>query len=218
VVEPHPISGLFPVLPDDQLFELAEDIAKNGLREPIVLFDGMVLDGRNRLKACDLAGVEPRFEEYTGSDPFSYVVSCNLHRRHLSAEERKAIAKELILRDPSRTDTSVSQQARLSYVTTIRVRREAEEENPAVASATRFAKDGRRTQGRPRGAQPRRPRRWLEAVEKHIAADPGVAAELLIEMIVKHAEAVCKSLAAERRRKLLSMLEAALLGESDLAA
>jgi len=50
---------------------LAEDIRANGLREPIVLFEGAILDGRNRYRACIAAGVDPRFEIYDGNDPLA---------------------------------------------------------------------------------------------------------------------------------------------------
>jgi hypothetical protein len=202
VFEAHPIAAVFPLLGEDELLELAGDISRTGLLEPIVLFEGLVLDGRNRLRACELAAVEPRFEEYTGSDPFSYVVSCNLHRRHLSVEERKAIAKELILRDPSRTDTAVSQQSKLSYVTTLKMRREVERECPAVAQATRFAKDGRRTQGRPRGSQPRRPLRWIETLDRHFAEDAGNAAEVVVQVIVSYDAVIRERLPVARRHEM----------------
>ncbi|HEX5442465.1 MAG TPA: hypothetical protein VFW87_01490, partial [Pirellulales bacterium] len=60
----HPAATLFPLMHGVPLGELAADIAENGLREPIVCTDGLVLDGRNRLRACEMAEVEPRFVEW----------------------------------------------------------------------------------------------------------------------------------------------------------
>jgi hypothetical protein len=78
------------MLPEPDLRRLAEDIAANGLRHPVVLdLDGKVLDGRNRLAACTIAGVEPIFETYEGDDPEGYVLSTN-ERRHMSLPERAA--------------------------------------------------------------------------------------------------------------------------------
>lgn len=57
----HPASELFPLMDGIELRSLADDIAANGLLEPISLLDGQVLDGRNRLRACKASGVEPRF-------------------------------------------------------------------------------------------------------------------------------------------------------------
>jgi len=92
----HPAAALLPLLPDDELARLAEDIRSNGLREPIVLSHGKVLDGRNRLAACALADVKPRFTDYQGSDPIDYVLSANVHRRHLTAGQRAMVAVALL--------------------------------------------------------------------------------------------------------------------------
>lgn len=91
--EHHPASEMFPMMTGDDLKALAEDIRENGQREPIVLLDGKILDGRNRYKACEIAGVEPRFVEYDcWVGPDLYVLSMNLHRRHLTHDEKAMIA------------------------------------------------------------------------------------------------------------------------------
>lgn len=92
----HPAAELFPMMGETELAELAEDIRKNGLVEPILLYKEEILDGRNRLAACKLAGVEPRFANADGVDsPVQFVTSKNLYRRHLSISQRGAIAGEL---------------------------------------------------------------------------------------------------------------------------
>jgi hypothetical protein len=78
----HDVANLFPMLDVDELKALATDIFENGQREPITLFEGKILDGRNRYVACLDAGVEPLFTEYKGRHPIDYVVSLNLKRRH----------------------------------------------------------------------------------------------------------------------------------------
>jgi phage N-6-adenine-methyltransferase len=89
----HPAADIFPLLDGPELDDLAEDIRAHGLREPVVMLGGLVLDGRNRLAACRLAGVEPRFAEWTGEgDPLDWVVSMNLKRRHLSTSQRAMVA------------------------------------------------------------------------------------------------------------------------------
>lgn len=95
--EIHPFAErAFPLLPDDELDALAGDITANGLREPIVLdTDRALIDGRNRLAACERADVDPTFEIYDG-DPIAYIVSANIARRHLSTGQR-AMARAMAL-------------------------------------------------------------------------------------------------------------------------
>src|SRR5262245_62039527 len=88
----HPAANLFPMLPDDELRALAEDIRANGLQQPVVMFGAQLLDGRNRWRACEIAGVEPRLRDWNGDDPIAYVVSLNLKRRHLDESQRAMVA------------------------------------------------------------------------------------------------------------------------------
>lgn len=89
IYETHPAAELFPMMPEKEIKELADDIRINGLREPVTMYEGKVLDGRNRIKACEIAGVEPSFLEFPpDQSPARYVCSKNLTRRHLSASQR----------------------------------------------------------------------------------------------------------------------------------
>jgi len=91
-IQTHPAAEEFPLLDADRLQQLADDILANGLREPIRLFDGQVIDGRNRLAACNIAGVDPTFENMDiGTDPYALVWSLNGERRDLPAAQRLAI-------------------------------------------------------------------------------------------------------------------------------
>lgn len=94
-MEDHPIAGIFPLLQTDELDALAQDIAENGLHEPIWLYEDKILDGRNRYRACGIAGVEARTKQYMGNDPVGFVVSLNLHRRHLNESQRGMVAANI---------------------------------------------------------------------------------------------------------------------------
>lgn len=91
----HPFAEIFPMLDDEQLHGLAQDIAAHGLLDPIIMYERKILDGRCRYRAGRIAGVAPRFEDYVGNDPLGYVVSHNLHRRHLTESQRAMVAARL---------------------------------------------------------------------------------------------------------------------------
>ena len=86
-MKPHPYADILPLLEGEAFDALVADIRANGLMEPITVYQDMVLDGRNRLRACTAAGVEPEFWEFNGDDPLAFVLSLNLHRRHLTPSQ-----------------------------------------------------------------------------------------------------------------------------------
>jgi ParB-like chromosome segregation protein Spo0J len=94
----HPVADLFPMMSERELADLTADIREHGLREPVWLHrDGRIVDGRNRYRACLSVGVEPETRTYTGEDSalVSFVVSLNLHRRHLSESQRAMVAARI---------------------------------------------------------------------------------------------------------------------------
>ena len=91
-MEAHLAATIFPLLGSEALARLGDDIAEQGLRDAIEVFEGKILDGRNRYNACLSRGVEPRFVSVETPDPFAYVVSKNLHRRHLDESQRALCA------------------------------------------------------------------------------------------------------------------------------
>ena len=97
-LELHPYCALFPQADNDTFAGLVADIKQNGLRDPIVKYQGKILDGRNRYLACLEAKVEPHFVEYDEEkhgDPLAYVLSKNATRRHLSESQRAMVADGL---------------------------------------------------------------------------------------------------------------------------
>lgn len=93
----HPIADVWPMMAEDKLHELADDIRKNGQLVPVWLYEGKILDGRNRWAACKIAGVEPKTKEYTGDEPTAFAVSLNDRRRHMGKSALAAVAAELEL-------------------------------------------------------------------------------------------------------------------------
>lgn len=94
IFEIHPAANLFPSLDDSRIKELAEDIRANGQREPVCLYRGQILDGRNRLAACRMLGIQPKTRNLPDNiDPFAYVWSLNGERRDLTADQRYLIWK-----------------------------------------------------------------------------------------------------------------------------
>jgi phage N-6-adenine-methyltransferase len=91
----HPAAAAFPLISGGEYQALVGDIRANGLHEPIWKFEGEILDGRNRLRACLDARIEPTFRHYYGIDPVGFVVSQNIHRRHLDESQRGMIAARL---------------------------------------------------------------------------------------------------------------------------
>ena len=97
-MELHPYSRLFPEMDPEEFSGLVDDIKNYGLRLPILVLDGRILDGRHRHRACLLANVPARFEEFQGTEEeaLQYVLSSNLHRRQLSVSQKAAVALELL--------------------------------------------------------------------------------------------------------------------------
>ena len=98
-LQPHPLVALFPPIPDDELPALADDIRAHGQREPVLTYEGKILDGWNRVRACRLIGRKPWTMEFDPASakmsPEALVISANLRRRHLSVGQMSAIVVEL---------------------------------------------------------------------------------------------------------------------------
>jgi hypothetical protein len=148
----HPAAELFPLMSEDELKALAEDMGSNGQRLPCLKWKGKLLDGRNRYIAARLAGIKPKFENYTGDDPVGLIISLNVPRRHLTPSQRALLATDLSsLRKgdnqhstedaqhcaTSKTQTEAAEQlgvSRRSVQSAAAVKREAE---PEIVEAVR---------------------------------------------------------------------------------
>jgi len=109
--EYHPLCLLFPQADDQTNSDLTDDIKANGQRDPIVLYRGQILDGRNRYLACKEAGINPQYEHFEGNDTgaLRYVISKNMYRRHLNESQRAQLAQK-ILKLSRASDTPLTQK------------------------------------------------------------------------------------------------------------
>jgi ParB-like chromosome segregation protein Spo0J len=128
-IEPHPLANLFPLMEGAEFDEFVVDIKTNGLHEPIVLFDGKILDGRNRYRACLAADVEPDVIDGDGwiDDPATYVISANIRRRHLNTEQRAEFLAKIIARTPEKSDRQLGKELGVDGKTVARARAKGED-------------------------------------------------------------------------------------------
>jgi hypothetical protein len=94
--EIHPLAQIFPEIEGPAFDALVKDIEARGQQEPALLYDGdKILDGKNRYRACEQLGIELKTRRYGGDDPIGFVLSANLHRRHLDTSQRAMVAASL---------------------------------------------------------------------------------------------------------------------------
>jgi ParB-like chromosome segregation protein Spo0J len=141
----HPLADLFPMMEGTALDELTADIKANGLRELIVLFEGKILDGRNRYAACLAAGIDldECLTEYTGNDPRGFVISMNLHRRHLDQKQKRDLIEKVLRETPDHSDKRIADAVGVTdkTVTTVREKLESTSEIPKLERT--IGKDGK---------------------------------------------------------------------------
>ena len=91
----HPLANIFPLIEGAAFDDLVADIREHGVREPVWLYEDQILDGRNRWRAAEVAGVDCQTRVYAGDEPVQFVLSLNLHRRHLSESQRAMVGAKL---------------------------------------------------------------------------------------------------------------------------
>jgi len=167
----HPAAERFPLMSPDELRVLAEDIKQNGLRIPCCIVedkDGreVLFDGRNRLDALELIGEKITLGTLNNSNIFERieaeyidiserVVSLNIHRRHLTGEQKRGIIAELIKAQPEKPDLQIAKTIKVSPTTVGTVRREMEAKGDVSKLETRTDTQGRKQ----RSSKPRKAKR-----------------------------------------------------------
>jgi transposase-like protein len=118
--ELHSLTQKYPPMEAEEFAAFRADLAAHGQKNPIWLFEGKVLDGRNRLRACLELGLDPVFAEFAGTEAeaVAFVDSQNLHRRHLSREWRQQRVREM--RDHGMSYRAIAQELGTSAMTILR--------------------------------------------------------------------------------------------------
>jgi hypothetical protein len=152
----HPLADTFPLISDEELSALGDDIRKNGLLEKITLHEGKILDGRNRYLAAKAAGVTLSLADHfrrlpAGADAWDFVVSENIQRRHLSAEARREVIAKLLRADPTKSDRAIAATARVDNKTVAAVRGDLETGEEIPHQKKRVGKDGKKQSGSKKG-------------------------------------------------------------------
>jgi len=92
----HPAATLMPALSDDEYHQLCDDIGRHGVRRPIAIWRGLLLDGRHRVRACKELGITaPEVHLADELDPFAYVLSVHIQRA-LTTSQRAIIAADSV--------------------------------------------------------------------------------------------------------------------------
>ena len=93
----HPVAALFPDAEPEDRRRMREDIEEQGVRRPVEVQGGFLLDGRTRVSICGELGIEvPWVEVPAEVDAVGWILSANVHRRHLSTSQRAVLAAELV--------------------------------------------------------------------------------------------------------------------------
>ena len=144
--ELHPLADVFPLMEGEAFDALVADINQYGLREPIWLYEKKILDGRNRYRACSKVGINPEVRYFSGTraEAMAFVISANIHRRHLTFEEKQDLIATLIKADPAKSDRQIAKIAKVSPTSVGKERKKVEQKDDVSTVDTRKDTKGRR--------------------------------------------------------------------------
>jgi hypothetical protein len=181
---PHPLAEFFPLMEGQEFDELVGNIKRRGLHFPITIFDNQIIDGRNRDRACLKAGVEPRYVAFAGKaeDIPRFIISANIHRRHLKPQQRRELLKKLINLHPELSNRAIADMAHVSHATVGAVRTEMQSTGQIDQLKKTVGKDGksrRQPAPKPRSASAPKlaalPKPAIEQIRETIAPDEELA-------------------------------------------
>jgi len=218
---------------DEDFQALKDDIEVNGQREPVWILDEMVLDGWHRYRACIELGIKPtQFNFQSDDDPSAFVISHNLHRRHLTASQRAAAViacsawrpahreKKSAILPTSKTHAQMAKEAGVAVrtISDAKAAKNAGLIDPVIAgaiSANEAAKIARGTSSKPEVVAPPMPDDGapddaeLEASRAQVEAESKTM-ELLLSSDEPLAAVAAKNTQLEAQIKLLNLRIAGL--------
>jgi hypothetical protein len=169
----HPLADIFPLMEGDEFDALVADIKANGLQKPIITYEGMILDGRNRYRAWIAAGIRRKLHENSEViriggpdrpffDPAAYVISANIHRRHLTAEQKRELIAKLIKAQPKKSNRQIAKTAGVSHPHVAKVRGDLEKSGDVETVTTSIDTKGREQPAKKPQTKAERNRKALE--------------------------------------------------------
>jgi hypothetical protein len=199
----HPLADIFPLLEGEEFDALVADVKANGLREKIDLYEGKIVDGRNRYLALQRLEIDPSadptkyfrkalYAHTTGGEiaPHeqdndarvrAYIISKNIHRRHLSPEQKRELIAKLIKAQPEKSDRQIAGTIKASPTTVGTVRAKMEATGDVSKLDTRTDKRGRKQPAK-KSEQPK-----PSPEKKPIKADPRIIAPEVADRVGRFA-------------------------------
>jgi ParB-like chromosome segregation protein Spo0J len=187
----HPAANLFPLMTESEISELANDIKANGLLIPITRKGDELWDGRNRLKACEKAGVKPRFAEPPrGANAESFIIAANIRRRHLTPDQRLSLIAAVLKSNPAKSDRAIAKIVKHDHKTVAKVRRK--EEHVGTIPHIKHPK-ARKTPNAPKPPAP------VPLAEASITASPEISEDRKADHAALDADGVSADSAEQRK-------------------
>lgn len=220
----HPLSAAFPAMSADEYQALKDSIENIGVKNPITLYEGMVLDGWNRYRAARDVGLPcPSQELDAGDDPRDFVMAQNKARRHITQAQIALAATEVYRWSPPGRPNSagpaefqqedVAKKAGVS-VRSLRQAAAVREATQVVQAAVRSGEIGLEkalaVSQLPTEQQASAIKTPLNKAAKHRGKPKKVPAVKLVNAEIKAAQATQAKTEAEDRQHMLEEENAAL--------
>jgi ParB-like chromosome segregation protein Spo0J len=211
-LEFHPAADIFPLMQGSEFDEFVADICAHGQQVPIVLHGGKILDGRNRYRGCLQEGIEPEMVDGTEmiDDPFAYVISANLRRRHLTDEEKRKAIAAYIAQAPEKSDRQFGKELGVDHKTVARARAEAEDVGKVPHVEKRTDTKGRAQPARRTGKKPapKKPTQESTTAESMTTEPPYDAAAWAQARSDEELKATLRAIGKERLEKAFGVIPA----------